>query len=217
MTSGWTPSPYGHPPIPPAGYGVPPLPERSAPALKAFGVLSMVLAGLNGLGSALTVLQGALSDPRAPGLGSSGTPTAVDPMLQAITEYSETALKVGAIEGGAMMLMDVALFVIGLLLFQRREAGRVSASVWSVVAFAVLAGRAAVFEIVLWPKLARVMDGVGSAFSGARGMPGWYGLASGFAHGGTYVSLLFLGIFPTCLLIFMNLTSVKAQVRERGG
>jgi len=184
-------------------YGAPPMPERPATALKVFGVV------------------GARS---AKGFGAGGpTSPAVDAGMQAMAEYTDTATRVAAVEGGLMLLMDIALFVIGLLLFQRRESGRTMAIAWSVAAFLVLAGRAATFEIVLWPKFEKFwgtfsasMPASPSPGSGSGGLTGIFGMMTGFAHAGEYVSLLFMAIFPACLVIFMTLASVKAQVRQPG-
>ncbi len=221
----WNPAPFGEPPPAPPGWGPPPAAEEPAGTLKTFGVLSMVFAVLNGIGGAITILQAALAGRTAAksfGTGSSGSPI-FDDFMKDATDYSEVATKVAAAEAGLMLMMDVALFVIGYLLLQRREGARKAAIAWSIAALVVLSLRAGVFEIVVWPRANLLLEhmrtatgslGSGPA-SGSGGLPGVFGLVGGFAHLAQYLALAFMAIFPVCLIAFMTLTSVKAQVRRR--
>lgn len=206
----WGSLPEGDPPRPPDGYSAP-LPERPATTLKAFGVVAIVMAVLNGLGNVFAILMAALE-----GAGGATTPApaALAPLattLQALAEQAAMARKVNAVEGGVMLLMDAALIVVGILLLQRRELGRVSAIAWAITALAVLAARAVAFEIFLWPKIQRVFASILSA----PAMPSAFGFMGSFAHVSSYLSLLGMALFPICCLCVMSLASVKAQVRER--
>jgi hypothetical protein len=139
-------------------------------------------------------------------------------MHEAIVDYTEAAMKLAAVQGGVMVLLDIALFTLGIMLLQRREIARKGAIAWAIAALVVLIGRAAAFELVMWPKLRRFMDGMneGLAAAGGSGGPaGFFGLFTGFAHAGQCVSLVAMAVFPLCLLVFMNLASTRAQVRAR--
>jgi hypothetical protein len=110
-----------------------------------------------------------------------------------------------------MIAMDIALFVIGVLLLQRRSAGRIGAIAWAVAALVVLVGRAAAFEIVLWPRLRGFYDGM-RAGPGAGAGAFWS--SDAFVRTGTYAPLLFMAIFPVCLLVGMSLRSSKEAVQR---
>jgi hypothetical protein len=174
----------------------------------------MAFAGVDALSNVWTVLQSALSASRLrSGYGSvPGASPDTEAMLSALRDYTELGLRVGAVQAGVMLAMSVALFVIGLFLYQRREIGRKAALVWSVVAFFVLAGRAVVFELVLWPAFERFMEvsKIG-ALSGVSRYGGWMG---GFARGGTYLTLLFMAAYPIVLLVLLTRPSVKASVER---
>lgn len=213
--------PYGTPGQDP-GYAspeyAPPQAEGPATTLKVFGILALVFSSLNAAGNALSIVQAAFSSSvTMPPPTSTATPSAIE-MHEAIVDYTEAAMKVAAVQGGVMVLMDVALFTLGILLLQRREVARKGCIAWAAAAFVVLVGRAAAFEIVLWPKLRRFMDGMSEGFAsagGSGGPAGFFGLFTGFAHFGQYISLVAMAVFPICLLVFMNLASTKAQVRAR--
>ena len=199
----------------PHAWGPPPPTETPATALKTLGILSIVFSVLNALGNGLAIAQAAFSARlfASPGFGggASASPDA-EASFNAMREYTSTAMRVGAGEGGLMVVMDIALFTIGILLLKRSEAGRKAAIGWAIAGVVVLALRAAAFELLLWPAYARMLAGMGTSGSGGFG-----GTMSGFARAGTYGSLLFMAIFPTCLAVILSLPTVKATVAERQG
>ena len=200
-------------------WGPPPAPDPPATALKTFGILAIVFASVNALGNVVGILQAAVGARQFAEFGAAGPPGSpdMDAQMAAMRDYAGIAFKVSAAEGGLMILMDVGLFVIGLLLLQRREGGRKAAIAWSIAGLFVLALRGALFEVLVWPRFERVLDGSGAGGGGSGAGGGFMGMMSGFAHAGTYVTLLFMAIFPVAMLVAMNLTSVKATVKDPPG
>jgi hypothetical protein len=189
-------------------YAPPPY-EPPATALKTFGILSVVFSCINALGNVGGVLQGALAQRQLASVGSSGV--SIDEHMRQMSDYVDAVYRVAAVQGGVMVLMDIALFVIGILLLQRREVGRQLAMAWAVMAFVVLVGRAAAFEIVLWPRFSAFMQ----SSVGAGRPSGFFGMMDTFAHVSAHLSLLVMAIFPVCLLVFMTRPSVIEAIRDR--
>lgn len=122
----------------------------------------------------------------------------------------DATLKITISHGIAMVVMDIALVVVGILLLQQKELGRKLAIAWAATAFVVLIGRAISFELVLAPVLDAFMKGLATQ-GGAQPMAN-QGLFSVVARAGNYLSLGFMAVYPMALMITMNLRSVKEAV-----
>jgi hypothetical protein len=185
--SAWNPAYIGK-----TAYVTPP----STNVSNVFGILSIVFSSLNGVGNALAIVQAVIVRSAL----AANMPVDATESFEQMRAMTTASSSLAFGQGIAMLVMDVVLLTIGILLLKRNDLGRRLAVGWAIAAFVVLVARAVAFEIVLLPTMAPLIDkfqhlsqsGGGSLIDG-RFMAIWMRF-------GTYVSLLFMAVFPTCLL-----------------
>lgn len=188
-------------PSPPAAPYTPRLETRSRVA-EPLGILSIVLAAVNGLGNGVTIIQGILFDPSASfdAMKKDASPEMAASMAE-MARLATASTRLAVAQGLAMIVMDVALVVVGVLLLRQRGSARSLAIGWSLTALAVLVARAVAFEVMVMPfaggalaMMPRVGGSAGTDFASTATT--WMRLST---HG----SLGFMTIFPVALLIAM--------------
>lgn len=180
-------------------------------AAKIFGLVSIVLGAVYGMWAAVGVLQAAMmsrmtgAPPFAPG----------DAEAQALSESSHRLMEISArlelVQGSVMLLMNVVLVVAGVLLLQHRDAGRRILIGWSIAALLVLLGRAAAFELVLFPLA------TGTFAAATKGMDDYTSTMRVMMRASTYGALLVMAVFPVATFFVMRSRGVRAALGEPRG
>jgi hypothetical protein len=196
------------------GYGGGPMVQQPAESpgtvLKVFGILGLSFAGINLIYNGFGIIQSILQQRQFARMGSEGGAQSV--AMSGMQEMLDATIKLTIGSNVAMILMDIALVVVGILLLQRKDIGRKLAIAWAGLGLIVLIGRAVSFEIILMPHLERFMGEISKGASADS--PLGNGLFSAFARVGTYLSLGFMAIWPVTLLVAMNMQSVKNAVKQ---
>jgi hypothetical protein len=204
----------------PDPFAPPPLPPEPSPAARTLGALGVVFGAIVVCADLLEILNGVMSlrVARAFSVSPGAVPTTPEAfaMQRAMEQYVRAEIPHRLLEGSLMMLMSMALMGIGIGLYRQRERARRLAVVWAIVGLAVLVVRACVWELWMWPRVNAFMRAITGGFlssstPGISGIGKYVGFMQGFAHGGEYVNLAFLAVFPVVLLAMLRLP----QVRER--
>ncbi len=194
-------------------------PPSGSPAplgLRVVPILGIVFGTLNLLGNALAIAKAVFS--ARVFADSSGSPPEMAATMQAMHEMVAVSMRVAIAEGSAMIAMDLALIALSIVLLQTRsEVARKAAVVWSFAAFAVLVGRALLFELVVMPVATRVVSSMASGMASGPGLGGLdmsttMGL---YARAASYVSLGFMAVFPVVVLVVMTSPAALPSVAER--
>lgn len=185
-------------------YGAPqPAPSS---ATKTFGLVSVVLGAVYGVWSVVAVLQAALMS----GMSTVPPAPAGDAEAQVLSENArrlmEASVRLELRQGSVMLVMNIVLVVAGTLLFHNREVGRRLLIGWSIAALFVLLGRAAAFELVVFPLTM-------STFSAAaKGMDDYTGTMRLMMRASTYGGLLVMAVFPVTTFFVMRSRGVRAAL-----
>lgn len=190
------------PPSPLAAPYAPRLETRSR-VDEVFGILSIVLAAVNGLGNGISILQGILFDPSASfdAVKRDASPEMAASMAE-MARLATASIRLAVAQGLAMIVMDVALVVVGVLLLRQRSSGRSLAIGWSLTALAVLVARAIAFEVMVMP----FVGGALATMSPAGGAPGidLASTATIWMRLSTHGTLGFMAVFPIALFVAMS-------------
>lgn len=190
---------------------LPPVPLFEPAAVKVFGILHLVFAGLGIIGGIWNLVIGIIGNPLQ---GLTGDPGGANPQYQAQFDLQEKLTPMTLTNGILSLLVAVPMIIAGIKLLKKRGSGLKWSNIYAISSLFAKAVNA-VFTLVIYVPAMHEMT---RTIVGSSRAPGGFSeIMSASIAGGALIGIVISCVYPGLTLFLLNRPSTRAWFARQPG